>query len=376
MSSAITYLNNIHEFWALQRNIDHSFVYTSKMKAVLLCMPCLYQVLLLDSFTAGQRLWLSFQVFELGQTLSTSIMDKDEGEEGILSGSMPWTGIHCLQQDHVSIDLTGGQRFSASASFPAATDGKSLPNLANDNEILICGNLTSTQFRASFISYTERVAIRVRSPHGHTGRGFLGRFKAISHSVTETMTVNTEPNSSLPLTSLNFPLEPPPMANLTVSFISPPQYVVTLKVIGSTRCPSNVKSYLEIRDPYVGKNGLTRIICHLRESTFPSYTIGDDDGSGSDNNDGRNYGNNGNVGTGNNRLMKNDDIFQLVDSNNDAEATMGGDNGISLGTTIRFRSRFNRLDVKQVYLADYHGAKWNAQIVTSLGTTKIHFFLQ
>lgn len=357
-------------------------------------------IFLLVSFTplisAGQRLWLSFQVFELGQSLSSTSLDQGIGESGGGGddGATSWTGIDCLQQDHVAIDLTGTQNFSPAA--PAASSDGKLPlltDLASDNEILICGNLTSKPFLTSFISYSERVTIRVRSPQGRTGRGFLGRFKAIPHILRETLTVNTEPNSTLPLTSLNFPMEPPPaMANLTVSFIAPPQYVITLKVIGTTKCsPSSgsgiVRSYLEIMDPYVGKHGLTRIICHLRESTFtPSYTIDDDGNGGSKNKyaSTRNFGggsgttNNGYVG--NNRLMKNDDIFELVgDANNQEEVeegatiSIGGDNGNSMGNgrggnmVIRFRSRFNRLDVKQVYLVGFHGKKWNAQVLTTLG---------
>jgi len=160
------------------------------------------------------------------------------------------------------------------------------------------------------------------------------------------------------------------MANLTVSFNAPPQYVIILKILGNTRCPPTVKSYLEIQDPYVGKNGLTRIICHLKESTFPRYVI--DDGR-----DNKNGYRNGNTGGGrsddgsNMHVMKNDDMFGLGDNgDNDAEERGGGgggDNGISLGTTVQFRSRFNRLSVKQVYLAGYRGAKWNAQIITTLG---------
>lgn len=323
--------------------------------------------------TAGQRLWLNFQVFELGRGTPTSGklgQNNNFGEESVGDG-VPWTGINCRQQDHVSIDLTGGQFISTTFGTSSTSDGKLLTDLANDNEILICGNLSSIPYRTSFISSSERVAIRVHSPEGHSGRGFLGRFKAIPHVLREGMTVNTEPNSTMSLTSLNFPLEPPSLANLSVSFIAPPQYVIIMKIKGSTKCPPNVKAFLEIRDPYVGKNGVTKIICHLRESVFPSYTVDEDDHDGVvDRSNGHNYGSNVNMGSGgsgSNRLMKNDDIFELVDSNNNGDDRMGADNGISLGTTIHFRSRFNRLEVKQVYLAGYHGSKWNAQITTTLG---------
>lgn len=301
---------------------------------------------------------MSFQVFELGQGASTSL-EIDANGDGIYGEITPMSSSDCEQQDRVLLDLRAS--FLASPSSP---DGKLVSDLANDNEVLVCGNLTSTPFRSSFLSFTERMTVRVRSPHGRTGRGFLGRFKAVPRALDEFLTVHTEPNSSLPFTSLNFPMEPPPMANLSVSFIAPPQYTITLKVIGSRRCPPNVKSFLEIKDPYVGENGMTRIICHMKERTFPAYTI--DDGDGTDAVNGANFA------TGNNGVMKNDDNFELVDTNNDAEAA-GGGNGISLGNSVRIRSRFNRLDIKQVYLADFQGSKWNAQIVTTLGTFSITF---
>ncbi|CAL8100723.1 unnamed protein product [Orchesella dallaii] len=320
-------------------------------------LDCVYHIVA----PAGQRLWISFQVFELGQSLPTSRSNNAEDGEGNESFGerISWTGIDCQQQDHVSIDLTGGQHFPNPSS--GTSDGKLLSDLASDNEILLCGNLSSIPYRTSFVSSSERIAIRVRSPEGRSGRGFLGRFKAVPHVVRETLIVNTEPNSTMSLTSLNFPLEPPPMANLTLSFNAPPQYVIILKILGSTKCPPTVKSYLEIRDPYVGKNGVTRIICHLRESTFPSYIIDD----GGDNNVNRN-GNSGRSDRSNMHVMKNDDMFGFGDNDNDAEERVEGDNGISLGKTVQFRSRFNRLSVKQVYLAGYHGAKWNAQIITTL----------
>jgi hypothetical protein len=269
------------------------------------------------AFIAGQRIWLNFQVFELGDA---SVFGND-----------------CTEQDHVAIDLDGEER----ALLPP-----SQLTMMNDEKktIILCGNLTSVPHRTSFVSSQERIRVRVVSPRGKSGRGFLGSFKAVSGQLVETLTVATSPNSSVPLTSVNYPVNPPENVNITFAFSSPPNYVLILNINGTTRfCnrEARVTSFLEIRDPYYGINGTTWRLC---QSTAVEKGL---------NNDDRN----------------------LITVNGNSNDRMGR-NEISLGdsqmsTPLSIRSTFNRLDVRQIYFPGFRGRRWKADILTTLG--KLNF---
>lgn len=239
-------------------------------------------------------------------------------------------GQDCLEQDHVSIELGEELR-----------DEETSTALSNENEIILCGNLSASSFRTSFLSHREKMRIRVFSPNGKTGRGFLGRYKAVPGGLIESLTLATEPNKTCALTSLNFPLDPPEIANLTVAISSPPNYVLTVNINGSSNCPKTIRSYLEIRDPYHGTNGTTWRLCRIDEPALNNLkkgimVVNDNEG-----------------GNDNNKIGRNE-ISQ-------------GMTPTVVNSAISFRSTFNRIDVKQVYLPGFRGKKWNAEVVTVLG---------
>ncbi|OXA61797.1 Protocadherin Fat 1 [Folsomia candida] len=273
----------------------------------------------------GQRIWLSFQIFELGHLNAAS-------------------DTSCHLQDHVVVDLDGGVR----------EDGDS----SADNEIILCGNLTAFSYRTSFMSIREKIKINVVSPIGKSGRGFLGRFKAVPGQLEETLNVATPANSSVSLTSINFPLIPPENTNITLALSSPPNYVLTLNINGTSSCSKTAKSYLEIRDPYHGTNGTTWKLCQsVQVATLSSTIVPKSSGRMRD---------------GLNLVKTISPVTTTSNENGDSNVNNKvGYKEISQGitqmnTAISFRSTFNRLDVRQVYSPGFRGRMWSARIVTML----------
>lgn len=234
----------------------------------------------------------------------------------------------CSFQDHLVVDLNGGDADA-------------------EHKVVLCGNLTSLSYRTSFMSLQEKIQIRVVSPIGKSGRGFLGRFKAVPNQLVETLSLATSPNSSLSLTSINYPMTPPENINLTLAISSPPNYVLNVNINGTSSCSKTAKSYLEIRDPYHGTNGTTWKLCQLDMEASSE---------------------------GPNKKMSGGGL-NLLNENGDSNANNKmRHNEISLGitqmnTVISFRSTFNRLDIRQVYSPSFQGKTWNLRVVTVLGKT-------
>jgi hypothetical protein len=268
---------------------------------------------------AGQRIWLHFDIFEIGDDPSPACQTAD---------------------DHVVIQLDG----------------------ETSNGIRLCGNLTSAPHRTSFVSSSEKLVIRVFSPEGRTGRGFLGKFKAILKSLSETMHMSTSPNSSTSLTSLNYPLSPPLAINLTLDFISPPNYVLTIRVLGNAfhNCHLSAGSYLVIHDPYVGTNGTSWTICD--PDSFPTKTSQNEEGQGGDEEERRDD-------TGDEWGFRRISPPTKVPHQNSV-ILRSLSSPLQSVSPITFRSTFNRLEMTQVYTAKFQGTRWNAEISTTIGMTK------
>jgi len=258
----------------------------------------------ISQLAAGQRIWLSFKVFEIGSfPIPLNSLEEDNPSR-------------CdSQQDHVSIDL-GNDSFS--------------PNLT------LCGNLTSRPYWATFISATEKLIIRVHAPIGKTGRGFLGRFKAVPGELSEKISTQLYENSSIRFTSLNFPLDPPTRVSLTTVFTISPNYIIVIRLRGNILplCELKANSYVEIVDPYnderVGNGGTKRrkVVCDPQELQD-------------------------HVGTNSGSVP--------------ASTEFHNKNAID----VAISSSFNSLHVKQVYRERESNVmrprRWNAQVVTSLG---------
>ncbi|CAG7720057.1 unnamed protein product [Allacma fusca] len=249
---------------------------------------------------ADQRIWMSFQIFEIGSPPSYT--------DGISSSEN-----YCAQQDRVVIDLGDDDLGS--------TEPKK-------NEIVLCGNLTSAPYRTSFVSYREKMTIRVFSPKGKTGRGFLGKFKAIPMALNENLPVVIGPNASFSLTSLNYPLGPPNAVNYSVSLSAPTNYVITIRIQGkyypNCHLLPQVSSFLEIRDPYVNSTRYT--ICQPGETSLTN-------------------------------------LFAL--ENNDNDNKIATQNVPGMESAFTLRSNFNRLTITQLYAYGAKSKRWNAQITTA-----------
>ena len=232
---------------------------------------------------------------------------------------------YCEGEDRVVIDL-------GTTSEPSNEDGPMNDELTK-NELFLCGNLTGAPHRVSFVSYRERITVRVFSPKGKTGRGILGKFKAIPMSLRENLVVITEPNSTFSLASVNYPLVPPNAVNFTMSLSAPPNYVVAMRIRGKSypKCHFTVTSYLEVRDPYAKAGTVPYIICQPDETESISLTE------------------------------------LLLESSDNENAKVAAHSLTGLDSTFTFRSSFNRLDVRQIYSPGSRGRKWTAQIATSWG---------
>lgn len=284
--------------------------------------PC-EEIKLFYFFAAGQRIWITFQVFEIGvKRPSPDLQD---------SHPNPVPASDCLSGDHVIIDL------GPDDAVPDTSSGEESKKL--NNEILLCGNLTGVGQETSFLSYHEKMTIRVYSPLGKTGRGLLGKFKAVGGGLNEIVGVVTEPNTSFALPSLNAPHDPPIAANLTLMLTSPPNYVLTIRVQGKFY-PKCHGSYVEIRDPLNGPNGTSYIICQPEET--PLLDIFSPHKSDTE---------------------KQQNINQLI-----LAAASGG----PTDSVFTLQSSYNQLDIKQVYAhgqsnGQSRSKRWRAEVVTTWG---------
>ena len=262
-------------------------------------------------FAAGYRILLRFDVFEIGRK-----RDESEVEDKCAAG----------ESDHVVIEL-GSENFEYNENI---TDSKGSD--ISDSSVRLCGNLTAFPQRTTFVSFQEKLRIRLFSPEGRTGRGFVGSVKAIPMNFNEQLSVPVAPNASFLLISLNSPLSPPSAGNLTMSFTLPPNYIVTLRMVGvsAPNCDSlaGTTFFLIFRDPYDGVNGSSTTVCQLRETPSPLLLTAEAE----------------------DEITGSSSSVELIGSNLQV---------------IKLRTTFNRFEITQVYKSA--GAKWSVEVVSSLG---------
>jgi len=246
----------------------------------------------------------------------------------------PSANGNCADEAHVVVDLWSD---ADSLGFQNTRREESRES------IVLCGNLSALPHRTSFVSYGEKMEIRLVTRKGRRGRGFLGKFKSVLGLIKEKLVVQAEPNSSFLLTSINYPFQPPPEVNLTMELTSPPNYIITLQIRGTPNCHVTASTYVIIHDPYLGSNGTSWTICQpdifpFEESEAPISSES--------------------AGMPNNVYVRPGAANMLVSSRKVL---------IQAASPISFQSTFNHLELTQVYLAGGIRQKWNAAVVMSLG---------
>lgn len=117
----------------------------------------------------------------------------------------------------------------------------------------------------AFLSYSEKLILKLRTRNRPTGRGFKAIYKTLA-SIEEERILNVQNTTSGSVLHLNFPDSPPKNSSFIQHFIAPVGHVISVEVynvrLNSTGCLED--NSIEVYDNYADTNGTRWLLCYDR----------------------------------------------------------------------------------------------------------------
>ncbi|XP_042887240.1 uncharacterized protein LOC122263022 isoform X3 [Penaeus japonicus] len=250
----------------------------------------------------GERVWLQFQVFEVGTSTKgskrASSIPNVPGKEG-RDHSLPHRSPYGREVNNLfASGAPGGKGTSGTDVAKDKCQEDYVEVVLGDGEgkaVRLCGHVSSGEVqRLSYVSYGPVLRLVLHTSSRSGGKGFQASYymgskfdqKMVLNLQAATGTASSEEGSVGEaghvvgvgsVHALNFPLAPAPGVKVTQQLIAPTGHQLHLRlhnvaVLGSPSRPCD-QDYVEVEDWYAGRNGTIWRICSVDPASRHEISI-------------------------------------------------------------------------------------------------------